>query len=141
MSKEDREAFLSEPRVGVLGVEEQGRSPRVVPVWFNFAPEIGIWILSNQDSKKTKLLKAAGSFSICVQDEAPLAYRHVSVQGPIVEVRECELERDLRPLAHRYLGQERGDRFAEDFFVQGSIIFTMAPKHWVTADYRGELDA
>jgi hypothetical protein len=37
----------------------------------------------------------------------------VSVEGPIVAIEAAELERDLRPLAHRYLGAKIGDWYVE----------------------------
>jgi hypothetical protein len=141
MSKTEREQFLREPRIGVVGIDESGRAPRVVPIWYHFDPAIGVSILSNESSRKSVLLREAGCFSLCVQDDSSLAYRHVSVQGPIIEIRPCELERDFRPLAHRYLGSERGDAFVEESGSDDRLIFTMCPEHWVTADYRGSLDA
>jgi len=109
----------------------------VVPLWYGFDSNIGVWILTNVESVKTRLMREAGRFALCVQDDTALAYRHVSVQGPIVEERPCELERDLRPLAHRYLGIERGDAFVATREASGQLIFTMQPERWVTADYRG----
>lgn len=139
MSKAEREQFLCEPRLGVVGIEQAGRSPRVVPIWYTFDPAIGVSILSNQTSRKTTLLREAGRFSLCVQDDTSLAYRHVSVQGPIIEERACDLEIDFRPIAHRYLGVERGNVFVEGTELGERLIFTMRPEHWVTADYRGAL--
>lgn len=139
MSAEDREAFLMEPRIGIVGIEEDGRSPRVVPIWYNYAPSVGVSLLSNESSRKTTLLRLAGAFSLCVQDDTSLAYRHVSVQGPIIEERVCDHERDFRPLAQRYLGVEAGNRFADERGSEGRVIFIMRPVHWVTADYRGAL--
>ena len=141
MTKTEREQFLREPRIGVVGIDQSGRAPRVVPIWYHFDPAVGVSILSNESSRKSVLLREAGCFSLCVQDDTSLAYRHVSVQGPIIDIRACELERDFRPLAHRYLGLERGDAFVDESAIGARLIFTMRPEHWVTADYRGSLNA
>jgi hypothetical protein len=47
-----------------------------------------------------------------VQAEAP-PYKYVSVERPVVAIEPADLERDRRPLAHRYLGAQRGDRYIE----------------------------
>jgi hypothetical protein len=50
------------------------------------------------------------------------------------------LERDLRPLAHRYLGVEAGDSFVEQ--TRGgqteNMLIRMRPERWLTADYAKE---
>ena len=135
MSKPDRERFLAEPHIGIVGIDEPGRPPRVVPLWYDFDPAIGVWILSREKSRKTKLLRDAGSYSLCVQDTTPLRYKHVSVQGPIIEERPCDLERDFRPLALRYLKPDVIDQFIDETWGEDRLIFVMLPEHWVTADY------
>ena len=89
MSISERESFLSEVQVGIVGIDEKKRSPRIVPLWYSFDPNIGITIIVKESSKKLKLLKLAMQFSICVQ-KATLPYKHVSVQGPIVDIRPCD---------------------------------------------------
>ena len=135
MSRAVREDFLAEPHIGVIGIEEPHRSPRVVPLWYDFDPEIGVWVLSRERSRKTALLRAAGKFSLCVQDTTPLAYKHVSVQGPIIDERQCDLERDFRPLVTRYLKPQAAEQFILESWGEERLIFLMRPEHWVTADY------
>jgi hypothetical protein len=58
------------------------------------------------------------------------------VEGPIVAVEEADLERDRRPLAHRYLGTELGDRYIEDTRDGvGIVLVRMRPERWLTVDY------
>jgi hypothetical protein len=40
-------------------------------------------------------------------------YKYVSVEGAIISIEPADIERDLRPLARRYLGKEMGDRYVE----------------------------
>jgi hypothetical protein len=68
--------------------------------------------MTGRNSRKGRLLADAGRLSLCVQTETP-PYRYVSVEGPITAIEAVDVERDLRPLAHRYLGVEAGDGFVE----------------------------
>jgi hypothetical protein len=47
------------------------------------------------------------------------------------------VERDLRPLAHRYLGAAEGDRFVEQTRAgqADNILLRLRPERWLTADY------
>ena len=67
---------------------------------------------TGRSSRKGQLLSRAGRFSLCAQMEA-LPYKYVSVEGPIVSTQPADHERDLRPIARRYLGAEEGDRYIE----------------------------
>jgi len=112
MTKEEREAFLADVHVAVISVAEDGHGPLVVPIWYSYQPGGEIRIITGRTSRKGKLLERAGRFSLCVQTET-LPYKYVSVEGPIVAVEAADLERDRRPLARRYLGNEVGDSYIE----------------------------
>jgi hypothetical protein len=66
-------------------------------------------------------------------------YKYVSVEGPIIATEAADLERDLRPLAHRYLGSEMGDRYIEqtrDAHEQAeNVLIRMRPERWLTVDF------
>ncbi len=136
MSKSEREQFLSQPHVGVISIEAEGRAPVTVPIWYSYEPGGHLKVLTGVNSKKTKLLQAAGRFSLCVQRER-LPYQYVSVEGPILESRPAELERDTRPMAHRYLGPAMGDDYVEGGDGE-SLCFVMEPKRWSSVDYGAE---
>lgn len=135
MNNAEREQFLGEARVGVVAVEQDGAPPLAVPIWYDYAPEVGLWILSRVDSFKAKCLHRAGRFSLSVQDETPPTYRYVSVSGPIIETREADIEEDLRPMAHRYFGIEEGDAFTAASAAHPNTVFVMRPEKWRTVDY------
>src|ERR671918_3040389 len=109
MTKQEREAFLAEVHVGVISIPEPGRGPLTVPVWYSYELGGELRVVTARTSRKGQLLERAGRFSLCAQTETP-PYKYVSVEGPIVAIEVADLERDLRPLAHRYLGAEMGDR-------------------------------
>jgi PPOX class probable F420-dependent enzyme len=136
MTRAEREAFLAEVHVGVLAIAEPGRGPLTVPIWYGYAPGGELWVLTGRDSRKGRLLAASPRVSLCVQTEAP-PYRYASVEGPVVHVGPADRERDARPLAHRYLGRELGERYLEATAgSEESILVRVRPERWLTVDYR-----
>src|SRR5262245_14862879 len=105
MTKHEREAFLADAHVGIIAIADERRGPLTVPVWYGYEPGGDVWIVTGKTSRKGRLLTQAGRFSLCAQSEAR-PYKYVSVEGPIVSVAPADLERDLRPIALRYLGAE-----------------------------------
>ena len=134
MTKEEREAFLAGVHVGVISVEEPGRGPLTAPIWYGYEPGGDVWIITGEDSRKGKLLKAAKRFSLVAQqEEAP--YKYVSVEGPITSIEDGSGPDATRPLAHRYLGKEMGDQYADGSPHDGNICVRMKPERWLTVDY------
>ena len=138
MTKSEREAFLAALHVGVLSISQSGHGPLTVPIWYAYQPGGELWVLTDRDSRKGKLLKTGKRISLCAQTEtAP--YQYVSVEGPIVAIEPSDRERDARPMAHRYLGTVLGDRYIEatlgDREAGGSILVRMRPERWLAVDY------
>ena len=138
MSRSEREAFLAEVHVGVISIAEDGRGPLTVPIWYGYAPGGELWIVTERSSRKGRLLEQASRFSLVAQTETP-PYRYVSVEGPIVGIAPTELARHERPLAHRYLGPEFGERYLEatgGADARGdNIVVRMRPERWLSVDY------
>ena len=140
MSKTEREAFLADVHVGVMSVSEEDRGPLTVPIWYTYVPGGEVRFVTGRESRKATLLRDTGRFTLCVQTEtAP--YKYVSVEGPIIGVATADVEADIRPLAHRYLGREIGDRYVAA--VHGgtdddSIVVRMLPERWLSADFAKE---
>ncbi len=134
MTRAEREAFLADLHVGVISVEEPGRAPLAVPIWYDYDPAVGVWVLTESQSRKGKLLASAMRYSICAQVETGL-YKYVSVEGPIVEIRASDLEKDRRPMAHRYFGNEFGDQYVASSDSSNSQVYVMQPERWLTVDY------
>jgi nitroimidazol reductase NimA-like FMN-containing flavoprotein (pyridoxamine 5'-phosphate oxidase superfamily) len=139
MSRLEREAFLAGVHVGMISIAEEGRGPLTVPIWYTYEPGGELRIITGKNSRKGRLLTQAGRFSLCVQTETP-PYRYVSVEGSITAIEAVDVERDLRPLAYRYLGAGEGDGFVEQTRAsQGeNILVRMRPERWLTADYSKE---
>ncbi len=135
MTRAAREAFLADTRVAVLSVNHPGRAPLAVPVWYTYEAGGVIRISTHGSSKKALLLRDAGRASLCVQAEkAP--YKYVSVEGPVT-FDAVNFERDMRQMAHRYLGERGGEAFLKMTAEQRAeeIIVVIKPEHWLTVDY------
>jgi len=134
MTKDEREAFLADLHVGVLGINAGGRAPVVVPIWYSYEPGDEIVFITNKGAKKVDLLKKAGRFSLCVQNEQT-PYSFVSVEGVVVSIKEANHQNDLTPLAQRYLGVEKGDQYVQDTEGDSEVLVRMRPERWSSADY------
>ena len=136
MTRAEREAFLAEPWVGVIAIDQPEAPPLSVPIWYDYRPEVGVWLITGATSQKGRCLAAAGRFSLVAQDPQPPGYRYVSVEGPIIETREADIEKDLRPMARRYFGLEGGDAYTDNVPHDAPTFFVMEPQRWRTVDYR-----
>jgi nitroimidazol reductase NimA-like FMN-containing flavoprotein (pyridoxamine 5'-phosphate oxidase superfamily) len=136
MTKRERETFLADLHVGIISIPEEGRGPLTVPIWYLYEPGGELRVVTGRTSRKAQLLQHAGRFSVCVQTETP-PYKYVSVEGPVVAIEPADLERDRRPLARRYYGARRGDRYIEETRGEaaGNVLVRMLPERWLTVDY------
>jgi nitroimidazol reductase NimA-like FMN-containing flavoprotein (pyridoxamine 5'-phosphate oxidase superfamily) len=136
MTTAERESFLADVHVGILSVDDPGRAPLAVPVWYAYAPGGTVDVVTGGQSVKARLLRAAGRFSPCAQTENP-PYRYVSVEGPITVMADTVDPDERRALAHRYLGAELGELYlaATEADVANSVAFRMVPERWRTTDY------
>ena len=135
MSAAEREEFLADVHVGVLSatVSTSGRT-LAVPVWYSYQPGGLLTVLTGRRSRKAAAVRAAGRFSLCVQDDRP-PYRYVSVEGPVVREEELDPAERLA-MARRYLGAAGGNRYVADNPDpgRGNVAFRMRPEHWLSQD-------
>jgi nitroimidazol reductase NimA-like FMN-containing flavoprotein (pyridoxamine 5'-phosphate oxidase superfamily) len=110
----------------------------MVPVWYGY--EAGEFkFVTARTSRKGRLLEHAGQISLRVQSEtAP--DRYVSIEGPVVAIQAADLERDRRPLARRYLGDEDGDAYIAESAEEhtDNVLVRVRPEQWLTVDYAKE---
>ena len=142
MTREQRDAFLAEPRVGVLAVDDPagGRAPLTIPIWFEYRPDVGVTIVTSPESRKGRAIEQAGRYSLAAQDEVEL-YRYVSVEGPVVSAERPDADL-LRRMAVHYLGEKGGNAYAEATVERDTTsarAYVMRPEHWNTADLREEM--
>jgi nitroimidazol reductase NimA-like FMN-containing flavoprotein (pyridoxamine 5'-phosphate oxidase superfamily) len=139
MTKPERESFLADVHVGVISIPEPGRGPLTVPVWYSYDPGGELRVVTGRTSRKGQLLARSARFSLCAQTEAA-PYKYVSVEGPIVAIEDSNLERDLRPIARRYLGHQAGDQYVETTRSEheDNVLVRMRPERWLTVDFATE---
>lgn len=136
MSVQEREAFLAEARVGVVAVaDDEGRGPLLVPVWYHYHPGGELTLLTSRNSRKAKLIRRAGRFSLCVQATQP-PYRYVTVEGRVTGIQESVTLEDRRALARRYLGPAGGDAYVQSSaaVTPDIIAIRMSPGRWLAVD-------
>lgn len=136
MTRDEREAFLADVHVGVLCVAEPGRGPLAAPIWYAYEPGGELRVITERGSRKGRLLEGAGRMSLVAQTESP-PYKYVSVEGPVVAIEPADRERDARPMAHRYLGPELGDRYIAETSDdrEDQVLVRMRPERWLSVDY------
>jgi nitroimidazol reductase NimA-like FMN-containing flavoprotein (pyridoxamine 5'-phosphate oxidase superfamily) len=136
MTRQERERFLADLHVGIISIPEDGRGPLTVPVWYAYDPGGEVRVVTARASRKGRLLGRARRVSLCAQTETP-PYGYVSVEGPIVAIETADVERDLRPLAHRYLGAAAGDAYIATTREEhaDNVLIRMRPERWLTVDF------
>jgi PPOX class probable F420-dependent enzyme len=133
-SAAEREEFLTGVHVGVLSVaaDTAGRT-LAMPVWYSYQPGGVLTVLTSRRSRKAAAIRAAGRFSLCVQDDSP-PYRYVSVEGPVSEEEPEPGER--LAMARRYLGTAGGDQYVAATPDPGNAAYRMRPEHWLSQGQR-----
>lgn len=137
MSKEEREAFLAGVHVAVLTVTRPGKGPLAVPVWYAYEPGGDVRFVTADSAPKSKLIRAAGRVSLCVQTES-VPYKYLTVEGPTT-IEKPDFERDVRAIAYRYLGREMGERYIvsteEARRTSPEILVRIRPEGWRSEDF------
>lgn len=136
---DERQRFLEGMHVGVLSVAaEGGRPPASVPIWYDVTSDGLIRINTGAGSRKARLIERAGVVTLVVQREE-LPYQYVVVEGTVVEVT-TPAPRDAREqIAGRYLGEDGGRAFVEGMGDAPSVLFTVRPDRWMSADFSDDI--
>lgn len=135
----ERQQFLAEKHVAVLSVAAtDGRPPASVPIWYGYAPGGDIVINTGAGNRKARLIEQAGVVTLVVQRE-DLPYQYVIVEGTVVQTTTPAPLDQREAIAIRYLGEEGGRAFAASMADDSSVLFTIRPDRWLTADFSGDL--
>ncbi|EST18630.1 pyridoxamine 5'-phosphate oxidase family protein [Streptomyces niveus] len=133
---EERQQFLAEPHIAAIAIDSGSpeRAPLVVPIWYQYTPGGDIWILTGAGSRKDKLIKAAGRFTLLVERITPTV-RYVSVEGPVTD-RTAGTHDQVVEMASRYLPAEKVDGYVamatRDHGEE--VVYRMRPQRWVSSD-------
>ncbi|MFD7920724.1 pyridoxamine 5'-phosphate oxidase family protein [Streptomyces sp. NPDC059740] len=134
LSADEREAFLAEPHVAVLAVDAgAARGPVAAPVWYGYTPGGDLVIYTGRQSRKARLIEAAGRCTLTVQRVQP-TYRYVAVEGR-VSFHEARPE-SFAAIAERYLPVASVPTYVTDMFAQPAPMVEMrlTPERWNAAD-------
>ena len=137
-SETERQEFLAGKHVAVLSVAADGRPPASVPIWYDYTPGGNIRINTGASGRKARLIERAGAVTLVVQREEP-PYQYVVVEGTVVETTTPTPVEVREAIAIRYLGEEGGRKFVRGLDAQESVLFTIRPDRWLTADFSGDL--
>lgn len=131
----EREQFLAEPHYAALSVDaEPDRAPLTVPMWYQYQPGGEPWVFTPADSRKVRLIEAAGRFTLMVQRLTP-TLRYVSVEGPVV--RTVPATDDLLwEISSRYLDADKVGPYVEMAKATHGeqVVIYMQPQRWLSAD-------
>lgn len=138
LSDTERQEFLAAKHVAVLSVAAaDGRPPASVPIWYDYAPGGDIRINTSASSRKARLIERAGEVTLVVQREDP-PYQYVVVEGTVVETTTPSPIDVREAIAIRYLGEEGGRAFVRGCQPSDTVLFTVRPNRWLSADFSGD---
>ena len=133
MSQTEKETFLADLHVGVIGINDPDQGPLTVPIWYDYEPGGELWVITGSDSRKGKLLTPGSRVSLAAQTEdAP--YKYVSVEGPITAIEATDAA-TLLAMAQRYLGEEMGAAYAQGSDLSEQVTVRIQPQRWLAVDY------
>ena len=144
LSKEEREAFLAEPHIGVVSVaSDDGRPPLAVPIWYGYEPGGDLTFFTGTQGRKARkieLIRKAGAVSFVVQhDKFP--YRYVTVEGPVISMDKPPTSEQMLKVVRRYLPEEQAQGFVQNELGRAAeselVLFTVRPERWISFDFGG----
>lgn len=130
----ERQDFLEAKHVAVLSVAAGERPPASVPIWYDYTPGGNIRINTGGGNRKARLIEQAGAVTLTVQHEEP-PYQYVIVEGTVVDTARPAPTEAREEIAIRYLGDEAGREFARSYDNADTVLFTVRPDRWFTADF------
>lgn len=132
MTEAEREEFLADVHIGVLGLPIEGKAPLQAPVWYRYEAGGDLYLTVAQHTYKARLIGGGIRASLCVQDER-WPYRYVTVEGLLAPVR-TRTSDDLRAIATRYLGAEGAERYVAGVRWSGPLL-RLRPERWRSEDF------
>jgi nitroimidazol reductase NimA-like FMN-containing flavoprotein (pyridoxamine 5'-phosphate oxidase superfamily) len=139
LTKEEREQLLAELHVGVVTIADGDRGPLTCPVWYTYQPGGVIAFCTKKEARKLRLFREGARVSFLVQVEGDLTSgvlpKYVAVEGPVVKLGTAHMERDLRPIMHRYLGPAVADAYLQSTrgdSAEGDVVVQIKPERWLT---------
>ena len=135
MTDDEREAFLKDARVAVLGTVDAKGRPHGAPVWYLYDGG-DFRVSTGRGSRKHRNVETNSHVSLVI-DTKQLPYLAVMVQGE-AEIGGPMSEEDRLQLATRYLGNDIGKRYAEMTAAdhENTVTLRIRPRHVAVYDSR-----
>lgn len=133
MTTAEKQNFLADLHVGVIGINDPGRGPLTVPIWYSYTSGGVVQVVTGAQSRKGKLLTLNSPVSLAAQNEAP-PYVYVSVEGTVSAIEATDMA-TLEAMAIRYLGDKQGRAYAAGSGIEGQITVSITPRRWLAVDY------
>ncbi|MGH3634958.1 MAG: pyridoxamine 5'-phosphate oxidase family protein [Mycobacterium sp.] len=134
----EREEFLAGKHVAVLSVAvTDGRPPASVPIFYDYSPGGNIRINTGASQRKARLIEQVGAVTLVVQREE-LPYQYVVVEGTVVDVASPAPLEAREAITIRYLGEQGGRELTRSHDYE-TVLFTIRPDRWLTADFSADL--
>jgi hypothetical protein len=144
LTETERTQFLSELHVGVLSVVDGDRGPLTTPVWYTYETGGNIIFSTRRDTRKARILSVGTRVSFLVQEEGDIVAgklpKYVSIEGPVVKLEPADLDKDLRPIVRRYLGETVGDGYlaaTRGETAADELVVHIRPERWFSRDFAG----
>lgn len=120
----DVQTLLDAPSAAVLTTRRKDGSPLTTPVWFRWTGEAFEVVIARGDVKLRQLERDPRCVLVIFETVAP--FRGVEVRGEAT-LTECDVAEVRRSIAGRYLGSERGRRFAAERTSKPGVLLQLPP--------------
>jgi nitroimidazol reductase NimA-like FMN-containing flavoprotein (pyridoxamine 5'-phosphate oxidase superfamily) len=136
MTRDEREAFLAGLHVGIVSVDEPGRGPLSVPVWYLYEPGGEIVLVTRPEARKARLLTVGARVAFVVQSE-DMPPKYVTIQGRVTSTGPADVGRDVKAVVRKYLGADVGDSYVDATRPNGTdeIVVRLRPERWYSRDF------
>lgn len=118
-------AFLDVPRIATLGTINRDGTPLLTPLWFARDGN-DLWIAIGPDSPKARNIRRDPRVTLVILDNG--GYTYVTVGGRAT-FESGEDGARSQAMAVRYLGEERGKRFAARDYIRVEVVCRITVQH------------
>ncbi|MGH2584989.1 MAG: PPOX class F420-dependent oxidoreductase [Dehalococcoidia bacterium] len=126
---DDRDAFLSQPRIAVLATAGNGGRIHAVPVWYRWDGDV-FRIITERGSVKHRNAVRAGRATLCI-DERDGPYRYVTAEGPVTVADPVTYEERLA-LHTVYRGAEAAKAAVDRGGHERMVLLLLRPERWTS---------
>jgi PPOX class probable F420-dependent enzyme len=127
MTPDERAAFLSAPRTGVLATVGRDGRVHAVPVWYSY-DGADIRIITERGSVKHRNVVRTGRAALCIDDRD--TYHYVTAEGPVTVQDSVSYEERLA-LHTRYRGPEAARRIVDQGGHERMVTLVLRPERWI----------